>query len=74
MVDEPAERKRKKRAAIDSYKNAARARKLAALAEFAGHGLEERDGLLFCKPCNHAISMKEKTDVRQHCFGARKKG
>jgi hypothetical protein len=75
----PSSRKRKLREPVTNFVNAVKARKCAALAEFGGKDetltiLEERNGLLFCLPCNKNIRFRKKSDVRQHFEGARKKG
>lgn len=71
-MKEPEERKRAKRSDVKSYNNPEKARKYASSEEFAGNFLEERDGFLFCLPCQKFIRFTEKVDVSQHIFGARR--
>lgn len=72
VVQEPLERKRKKRDDILGHRDVALAVK--RVAQFSGHGLMEEEGLLKCSFCNKHIAFKLKSSVRQHCLGYRGKG
>jgi hypothetical protein len=67
-----SERKRVKRALLDTFKDKTKAAKYAKA--FVGEGLEERGERLFCVNCNRYVPFNTKAAVTQHCEGQRKKG
>jgi hypothetical protein len=71
-VPEPAERKRKKRRDLAQYQNPSRAVQMAK--KYPDQMLKERDGRLWCDACRKFVNFKEGVFVKQHLFGARKKG